>query len=334
MTDLLSPRLRRRIAGRLLAALSAVRPPEGPALPEADWSALARALRRLRLAHERGWSSAWTSARSEADRTLRGLRRSLDRIGLQLLPPPRRPPVTLACLDADLRALAEEFPRVSCDPRAGELAVATGRIVLEGIDLGPFEIRLAIDTFGPEADYRIRALDPRTPPDRSEIPHPHVQDEGLCAGEGRLPIRQALAGGRLFDLFLLVRQILETYNPGSAYLPLEQWEGIPCRDCGRFASEAEAGCCDRCGADLCPDCLSACGGCDASGCADCFHRCSGCGSPFCSRCGTGAICASCAEETASDDAALAEPLPTTEAATAAAGAPLHADRLGEVPVPA
>ena len=33
------------------------------------------------------------------------------------------------------------------------------------------------------------------------------------------------ADGRLFDFFVIVRQVLNTYNPHSAYISLEDWDG-------------------------------------------------------------------------------------------------------------
>ena len=54
----------------------------------------------------------------------------------------------------------------------------------------------------------------------------------LCEGEGRLPVLRALEQGRLLDFFLLVRNVLSTYNPDGAHLPLSRWRGAPCTDCG------------------------------------------------------------------------------------------------------
>jgi len=59
-----------------------------------------------------------------------------------------------------------------------------------------------------------------------------VREEDLCEGEGRGPIQKAIRQGRFYDLFVLINQILQTYNGDSAYVPLSRWEGSSCPDCG------------------------------------------------------------------------------------------------------
>jgi hypothetical protein len=76
--------------------------------------------------------------------------------------------------------------------------------------------------------------------------HPHVREKLLCEGDGAASIRRALAEGRLLDFFTLVRQVLETYNPGSAYVELSRWNGVTCKDCGYIMPGDGYGTCDLC----------------------------------------------------------------------------------------
>ena len=96
---------------------------------------------------------------------------------------------------------------------------------------GPFEIRLDWRQLGSATPYRVVALDPHPAAKDTDVTHPHVQEEQLCEGEGRSAVRAALAEGRLYDFFLLVSQLLHTYGRGSAYVELDNWDGIPCDDC-------------------------------------------------------------------------------------------------------
>ena len=61
------------------------------------------------------------------------------------------------------------------------------------------------------------------------------------------PSHQArrLASGRLLDFFVLVRQILQTYNDGSAHVPLDDWEARSARIVTR-GSRDEGSSCERC----------------------------------------------------------------------------------------
>ena len=96
-----------------------------------------------------------------------------------------------------------------------EIAVTTEPITLEGIFLGPFEIRLDWERLGNSLPYRIKALDPHPAAANEDVTHPHVQNEQLCEGDGRVGHPQRLREGRLGDFFLLVAQVLRTYGKGS-----------------------------------------------------------------------------------------------------------------------
>src|SRR5690606_36516860 len=134
---------------------------------------------------------------------------------------------TLRLLLEELQSLPDEFDDVHIDWLTKILRVRTERIVLEDVDLGPFEIRLALDQLGCDQPYSVIALDPCRPGCCDDVTHPHVQSNTLCEGEGRYAIARALEQGRLCEFFLLVVQILRTYNAGSAYVRLSDWQGSP-----------------------------------------------------------------------------------------------------------
>ena len=125
------------------------------------------------------------------------------------------------------------------DCRGRRLSVVTEPIVLAGVYLGPFEIRLqwARPTRGDMPAYRVIAKDPHPAEGRDNVTHPHVMDEILCEGEGRHAVRQALKQGRLLDFFTLVAGILRTYNPESPFVELVLWHGGSCSDCGAGVNE-------------------------------------------------------------------------------------------------
>ena len=90
--------------------------------------------------------------------------------------------------------------------------------------------------------------------------HPHVQDEHLCEGSGQQSIQRALSDWRLYDFFLIVRQILSTYSIGHAYVELADWNGKSCSGCDCPLTEDESYSCQGCNSTLCSDCTIPCGG--------------------------------------------------------------------------
>ena len=172
--------------------------------------------------------------------------------------------------------------------------------------------QIALDTgTGPGRElgtYEVIALDANPAASDSDVIHPHVQAGQLCEGEGRTAVRRALREGRVLDFVVLVRQILQTYNPGSAYVSLERWKGVRCPDCGELVGEDDCVPCGHCEAYVCGECVFTCAGCDqpfcssciecCSGCEErycsaCLDACAGCGKPFCQECLTDEKCSSC-----------------------------------------
>jgi hypothetical protein len=189
---------------------------------------------------------------------------------------------------AELRQLDDEFGGLAVDLKHKSLRVATERIVLEGVDLGPFTIELGWVHLLRDANshcFLIEALEPRLASSRHDaVPHPHVQHGVLCAGDGAVAIQHALRGGRLADAFCLVRSVLRQYNPASAYVALDMWENGTCEDCGRRTMPDDLCCCAGCGADYCSECIIPCSGCDACFCSGCQECCAFCQEPYCATC--------------------------------------------------
>ena len=339
-------------------------PPPAPLLPLEAWRDLVRAARLTALAAERGWTNAAVAARADYRRAAGELTDRLSACLRVRAADDRRHAVQSPReIFADLAALEAEFGEVEIDLKEETLSITTDPVVLEGVDLGRFEIQLHWHLPPDSGCYSVIALDPNPAEYDLSTTHPHVQHETLCEGEGRLPILRALGQGRLLDVFLLVRGVLTTYNPGSAHVPLSRWHGAPCADCGDAPPEDESACCDRCGADLCTSCMTACAECDSLCCRGCREPCGGCEEPycgacrkpcrdcgegFCRRCLTKDVCEDCrgpepdheppeeADETferAYDDAtALPPPAPQPDGPPA--GAAVQPVRLGEAAVPA
>lgn len=210
--------------------------------------------------------------------------------------------VTIRWLFDELVALSEEFAEVKWDLQQKTVSVRTDRIVLDEVDLGAFEIRLLIRELSGSPRYHVLALDPNPCGDDADTTHPHVHHNGLCEGDGHLAIQRALAEGRVVDFFVLVRQVLQTYNPSSAYRSLKDWWGTPCGDCGDYVSEDDRCECERCGTSLCGHCMSSCVECGQTTCSGCTTSCRSCFSQLCGSCQIACekcgenYCAGCVED--------------------------------------
>jgi hypothetical protein len=328
----------------------------GP-LPEYDWQRLLGVQRGLEVSRTRGWTVGLSRLRRQHAALVRTVihhlearQRDLDETR------DRRPTVSICEILDDLAVLETEFSGLSIDLRKRTFSVVTPSIVLEGIELGRFEIVVQVDSLGEPSPYDVVALDPRPATDSSDVFHPHVQGESLCEGEGRAAIRRASAEGRVLDLCVIVRQILKTYHSGSAYVPLSRWEGRTCQDCGTHASEDASTSCHACEDDLCHDCAASCAVCLEDLCAHCRSRCTdcltalcdgclvpcaGCGEGHCRDCLSAEQCPSCleesenqSEETYHGEETLEGTAEGTPEPQASAELAVHSVGLGQIPVPA
>jgi hypothetical protein len=121
----------------------------------------------------------------------------------------------------------------------------------------------------------------------------------------------------LADFFLIVRQVMHTYNPDSAYVDLDHWESsASCWECAAGVHPDEAYFCDECERDFCGDCMGICNSCnectcfncliscehcDDSHCRHCLQTCAGCDALSCPGCLEDQLCPTCYEERETDD---------------------------------
>jgi hypothetical protein len=239
-------------------------------LPRNAWQRCENLLRQIHCARQRGWCLAAADREDDLRYGLARVRAELADLDQQLLT--LVAPHSLASateIYRDLAVLEDEFSDWSYDRANRILSVTTAPVELEGIYLGPFDIRLhwnRIARAGADT-YRVVALDPRPAAVRDDVTHPHVRDEELCEGEGREPIRRALAEGRLLDFFLLVSNLLHSYNAESPFVSLADWFAECCADCDTFVSRDERYICTRCESSLCEGCQLTCGACCDSFCS-------------------------------------------------------------------
>jgi hypothetical protein len=262
--------------------------------PEERWRHFRHQQHRLALAQRYHLSYAETVCRWQLDHSLQSLIEDLQAGRQQLQAHQRDVPLSdVRALYDELLSLCDEFTHVAGELSEKFLSVQTECLVLDGVDLGPFEIRLLISELDRSPPYRVIALEPNPCADDSDTTHPHVRHHSLCEGDGHAAIRQALAAGRLLDFFVLVRQVLRSYNSSSAYRSLEDWDGTPCADCGAIVSDDEQHPCERCDGCLCEGCVATCAGCGVSLCAMCRRSCADCGQPHGSECLMDGLCETC-----------------------------------------
>jgi hypothetical protein len=317
------------------------------ALPEQDWEELRRISARLQYVTARRWRTASQRVIEDLDYSIARFTKELERVRQQL-PSKLFVIATPREILADLATLEEEFEELTLDLKERSLSARTEPIELDGLYLGPFQIVLHWDQIQRRA-YEVIATDPCPAEGSEDVVHPHVRDGLLCEGEGAASIKAALAQGRLLDFFTLVRQILRTYNAESAYVALDRWHGVNCRDCGFRMPLDEHGNCERCNDPLCSDCSTHCQSCDCYVCSGCSRECAECGYYFCVNCVTRQsgsnrlLCESCLQNQEDDadesdkespaDDPPAESLGNEESSSLAS-APTDSVRLGETAVPA
>ena len=261
-------------------------------LPLAEWDALVKTTRRIERARQHGLHLAAASLIKEqfldATQFQHQFSNWLDRRREVSRPRPFR---NAESLYRDLVGLKQEFGEVIYERDETELSVTTEPIELEGIRLGPFAIRLNCQLIGVTRPYRVVALDPNPAASRESVTHPHVQDEHLCEGSGQQSIQRALSDWRLYDFFLIVRQILSTYSIGHAYVELADWNGKSCSGCDCPLTDDESYSCQGCNSTLCSDCAILCRGCSYDYCSTCISNCARCDESYCGECLS--ICDTC-----------------------------------------
>lgn len=254
-------------------------------LPREVW-ALLNAKQQL---HQRALNSNWLHAQTDLEQNLLRVLTDLVYRCQEVMVPLKKnansqPVISVPELWRELEFLSDEFEEVECDLEACEIRVTTDAIELEGVNLSRFQIILEWKLLGNHRSYRIKALDPNAAESNEDMVHPHVNHGSLCEGDGSQGIRQALQQGRLLDFFILVRQILTTYNPSSAYLTLERWYGTSCQSCSSIVDDDDAYTCPCCGDFICGECTGYCHNCTDTMCQSCVRSCPHCENYFCTRC--------------------------------------------------
>ena len=256
-------------------------------LPATTWQQSEILFRRMRRAHQHGWQLAAQRLQRDLRDMLRRLHGEVIAIDRMLEPQhDERRATSIGDIHADVVALHEEFDQVSFDQRGRTISVTTESIELEGVYLGPFEIRLEWGDLpeGHPHSYRVIAIDANPAASNDSVIHPHVQDEAVCEGDGRQSIHNALAQGRLLDFFVIVANLLRTYNSGSPYVSLSDWHGLACSDCGTTVCDDERWNCEKCETTVCGGCNFNCPSCDGIFCNECVMRCEGCDENHCGAC--------------------------------------------------
>ncbi|WP_417849457.1 hypothetical protein [Thalassoglobus sp.] len=264
--------------------------------PTEQWQRIQRLERQQQLAEKHGYAVAAQSCRQRLSEQIRCCVQELQQYEMQLSQTLRSQSVpSLQMLYAELQALDDEFVDVEIDRVLKEVVVGTEPIVLEGIDLGRFQIRLSLKRVGVQGSFGVTPLDPNPSSPDDNVSHPHVQGDSLCPGEGTQAINNALAAGRLTDFFLTVRQILLTYNSSSAYVSLCDWHGVACGACGDMVNRDDCRDCERCQESLCDSCSRHCQGCEVTLCNECSETCTECDDSYCRDCLENELCPSCLE---------------------------------------
>ena len=263
------------------------------------WEEAQRLCQLIDSVGRRGWSAAAHSLRESLDRQLTTFRSRLEECHQQVKRAVPEARSSVRTIFDELAALEQEFDQVRCNLKHRTLTAVTAPIVLKGVYLGPFEVVLEWNLIGIRTPYYVVPLEPNRASSNDEVPHPHVNGSSLCEGDGQEAIRDALSQGRIFDFFVLVRQILETYNAGNAYVSLSDWDGVNCGDCGCTVPADDARSCDTCDCSVCSECCFSCERCWNSLCSECKQSCTACGNYLCPNClrkcsvCEGAFCSKC-----------------------------------------
>ena len=335
-------RRRAKLAAAIAETVHRKAKPATPPLPWTSWEIVQGYQRKLQKACARGFELAAKRYANSLASAVSHLQADLGQLERTMSPQRVSSPYPAADIAHDLASLAEEFVEVELPDENGLISVVTEPIVLEEIYLGGFRIVLDWEQIGnASSPYSIEAVDPYPAEPNTEITHPHVSGDKLCEGDGRAAISSALRSGRLLDFFLLVRQVLETYNPASAYVRLSDWEGFHCVDCGDCVSHDDRNSCEQCDQDLCSGCCWSCEDCGQIMCNECRDACGGCDETFCSGClqdsDNGPLCESCQaqlEDETPEDTNEEERKAAPLAGGTEADPAVNADRVGQAGLPA
>lgn len=153
---------------------------------------------------------------------------------------------------------------------------------------GRFRIKLSLDALSTcnVAEHETlfaTALEPRPAIGNPNITHPHISGSHICLGSAEKAAGKAIREGRLIDVFTLVLQTLQQYNPDSPYRVLEYWDGMPCNNCQAPVNPEDPQCkCRRCRHFYCEECRKECPSCEGMYCPSCTYEIEG--KRYCGNC--------------------------------------------------
>jgi hypothetical protein len=234
-----------------------------------------RSLKQCWRMFQKAQRREWTHAADILQRRLIPLIASVHESSRPIRPAQLADVPAIADIVCEIQHLGDEFDEVEFNKREKYIAVTTDEITLEHVRLGTFSIQLHFDRLTKRQDssaFKIIALDENAATGDSSVTHPHVQAESLCAGDALSPIGHALTQGRVGDAFQLVNRVLHTYNSGSPYVALEDWESRSCSDCGEQTSSDSLCHCQTCERDFCDSCMRTCHSCEQSVCFGCSDQ--------------------------------------------------------------
>lgn len=295
--------------------------------------------RQLGLAFDRNWQSAENLVVADCRRTIR---QTIDLLNeaQQTLSRTKRQPINDKEIFLDLMSLQREFDEIQFDAKAKRLSVVSRPIQLEQLHLGRFRIELHLDSLSPNKAgyYEVIAMEPNQADANENIVHPHVDENRLCEGDAKAPIRMALTQGRMLDFFQIVQQVLSTYNPSSAYLTIADWNGVSCNHCGYTTDSENSNSCRNCETTICDECVYTCSDCDRLICSNCQSTCDDCHETVCDSCA--ASCEDCEKQFCNDCMSQNERCESCDEKAKEESDPgttevdVHADGVGQAPVPA
>ena len=242
--------------------------------------------RKMGVSLANGWFTAAERCCKSVDRLLSDVSYYTSKIQ-QLTEAPQKKTPKLSVLVDELNQLMQEFGDIEFSNPDNIISVVTEPITLEDVYLGPFKIELQLSKLSDlyqNSPYYIIALEPNPSATDEAVTHPHVSNERLCEGDAYAAIRSALQEGRLSDFFTMARSILNTYNPDSPYVSLDDWDGEACYECGYVMSRDDSYYCSFCDRVFCDECTTYCRSCDESICLGCAAKCENCEEPVCPRC--------------------------------------------------
>jgi hypothetical protein len=102
------------------------------------------------------------------------------------------------------------------------------RVLTEEIIIKHEGQRYKIGRFALELDLKegLRAVNLENTGDKSAWDHPHVQASLPCLGNLRDGFEKLLGECQIVPLVSMLVQFLGSYNPETAYCPIEHWEKV------------------------------------------------------------------------------------------------------------